>query len=392
MFSMFAAFTMSFSAKQQKELEMKVHEKLYSNIFLLTLMYPTTKDFKAVFRKDMFVKNNKAAFQHVIYYLFTVLDPDLTKEKITVWPLYDVKLEHIFRKQVVEMTEAINSKYAHANVPSIMASHLISPGGFSFSKFMLKLSLLVMYEHLKRNDTVEPEILAPIRPHTSPVVTNAIISNMKVKTLNVEAKTQEMWSKFVKGFQRATAEANSLTDKQTQIEKDLSELNKRLKESRRDFINTKQENNERLSILKEKMVHLENIKNLCVRSKDLLIYLDSDQLELKFNKTELTTPDSTFHLHSCDKKVNLHHFFEKLTVLLENENFEMPMFASDQLNDRIKVVTELSENFSEMDQKLSSHRNKLTELIESCPTEMAELSRTRMNKKQVLVIAAPIDS
>jgi predicted nucleic acid-binding Zn-ribbon protein len=345
-----------------------------------------------VFRKDMFVKNNKAAFQHVIYYMFTILDPDLTKEKITVWPLYDVKLEHIFRKQVVEMMEAINSKYAHANVPSIMASHLISPGGFSFSKFMLKLSLLVMYEHLKRNDTVEPEILAPIRPHTSPVVTNAIISNMKVKTLNVEAKTQEMWTKFVKGFQRATAEANSLTDEQTQIEKDLSELNKRLKESRRDFIKTNQENNERLSILKEKMVHLESIKNLCVRSKDLLIYLDSDQLELKFNKTELTTSDSTFHLHSCDEKVNLHHFFEKLTVLLENENFEMPMFASDQLNDRIKVVTELSENFSEMDQKLSSHRNKLTELIESCPTEMAELSRTRMNKKQVLVIAVPIDS
>ncbi|GJQ81882.1 hypothetical protein Trydic_g9907 [Trypoxylus dichotomus] len=130
--------------KAQKALEFQVHDALYKNIEILTFFHPPHKDFYDVFKKDMFVKNNKTAFVHIVYFLLRVLNPNLIKSKIASWPVLDIQDERQFRSEVVKYLNELNDLYENANLPNVMPSQLVSPGGFRFArlKFYKNLSNL----------------------------------------------------------------------------------------------------------------------------------------------------------------------------------------------------------------------------------------------------------
>jgi hypothetical protein len=339
---------LNITTKEQKRFEANLHDELHNNIFLLTQEYPPTKEFQAVFKKDMFVKSNSAAFQQVTHYLFTILDPDLTKKKIPLWPLYDSKSERDFRKQVAEMTDAIRAKYEQVAIPPIMPSQLVCPGGYNFAKYVLKLSMLVMCEHLKKNvATKESQLLSPIRQHPNPVVTNAIVRNLKLKTGAVEARVKQTWQNFQEEFVAATAGAGSLVEDLARLEGELRGLNLELKELKMGANQTRRVDGEGLDGLREEMAHLEGIRNLCKMCRESLTYLNNDRLELKFNKNE-SIPKSFGCLNVVDgEELNLHNFFSGLTVLLASGDFDMSA-SSNQLNDIINFVSELTEKYNKL--------------------------------------------
>ena len=61
---------------------------------------------------------------------------ELLKQKVPTWPLYDVRSENEFRNEVMKYVNELNTIHEDANIPNIATSHLITPGGFKFIKFI----------------------------------------------------------------------------------------------------------------------------------------------------------------------------------------------------------------------------------------------------------------
>jgi hypothetical protein len=246
------------------------------------------------------------------------------------------------------MTDAIRAKYEQVAIPPIMPSQFVCPGGFNFAKYMLKLSMLVMYQHLKKDvATAKSKLLSSIRPHINPIVTNAIMSNVKLKTDAVEARVKETWQNFQEKLVAATVRAGSLVENVTRVERELRDLDVELTELKMESNQTRRVDS-RLDGLKEEMAHLEGIKNLCNMCRESLKFLNNDPQEIKFNKDE-SIPKSFGCLNVVDgEELNLHNFFNGLTVLLASGDFDESTASSNQLNDVIKFVSELTEKYNKL--------------------------------------------
>ncbi|XP_063903516.1 augmin complex subunit dgt6 [Zophobas morio] len=357
-----------------KQLEHKLHDNLYTNIKLLTHFYPTTKSFDEVFKKNMFVKSNKAAFQHVVYYLFTILSPELTKEKIT-WPLYDVKLESAFRTEVIAFINHINAEYPHANIPNLMASHLMSPGGYKFAKFMLKLSKLVMYEHLRKNEGVE-EMLGPVRPHKNSSVTNIVTRNVKARTLLVEKEVEKIMDGFHATCEKAARDAEDLVKEQDKVEAELRTVSKRLKEKKKQMVDRSMVEGLVTSVeINDEMAALERMKKLSEKCAELLVFLSSDKPVLEFKKDDLMMLDSVNKTTSDE--ISLHHLFNSLNVTVANKSLDMPIFSVKELDDMDKLIDDLSEKYLQFNHKISTTKNELVELSENFSPHVDDVVRSR---------------
>ena len=112
----------------------------------------------------------------------------------------------MFRNKVIAFINNVNAEYPQANIPNLMASHLMSPGDYKFANFILKLSKLVMYEHLRKSEGVKV-MLGPVRPHKNSSVTNIVTRNVKARTLLVEREVEKIMSGFHATCEKAARDA-----------------------------------------------------------------------------------------------------------------------------------------------------------------------------------------
>lgn len=219
-----------------KELEIKANQELYNNIHPLTILYPPSKEFNNVFKKDMFLKNNKSAFHQVVYYLLQVLDAEKLKVKVPTWPVYEAKFESQFRNEVMKYINDLNSIYVAANIPHITSSHFIAPGGLKFIKVMLKLSQLVLLEHLKRDGAIHHKMLLPVGvPKNNTAITTERLNKLQIATRNINCETEMFVNSFEEKLMKAQCEALRITKELEHFERTFKDFCKEHKKAKDDF-------------------------------------------------------------------------------------------------------------------------------------------------------------
>ncbi|CAH1976962.1 unnamed protein product [Acanthoscelides obtectus] len=250
------------------------HEMIYENVDLLTHFYPATEELKSLLCKEMFSKVNKAAFQEVVHYLLRILSPELTKQRVT-WPVFDSETEIKFRKEVHQFIREVNEQH-HWDIPQLPASHFISPGGGRIVKFLLKLSQLVIAEHLRRSGV--EHLLLPPKP-ADDASHHSIFSILRKATRQVLADTGKMIEQFKESKEKAKAEAAECERQLNKVNAEIKELTPVLELKRREAANkqgellTAHQLEEKCNGLKKLWKELEASKTLFPEILSILEYL-----------------------------------------------------------------------------------------------------------------------
>lgn len=363
--------------KQHKETEHKIHESLYNNLMLLSEFYPTTKEFNSVFRKDMFVKNNKVAFFEVIHYLLNILNPVLTKQKLTSWPIYDVKKEAKFRNELIMYLNELNLLYENADIPTCQASTLISPGGSRFAKFMMKISQVVLYEHLKKSNQLAP--LYNLKPHKKlSVVNQAQLCHLEENTRLIECETNEVLQNFEKHYIEVSSNAEQITNR-------LTEANKCIEHSKKELNQTQQEFNlkyssyppltnleENLEILKKQVKKIVRLNELFNLSEKLLHQISGLNQTLVHNEDSFIIPSEITHIISNRKQLSLVEFFKGLTVLLERKALKLKSPTTSCMEKNMQKIFALSLNYQAILKQLEVGLDYLDNLLVELETKNDE--------------------
>lgn len=343
---MYASTTFFNSTRHFETVEIQYHEELYENLLLLTKVHATTKDFDEIFTEDMFVRNNKAAFHHVIYYLLEVLDADVIKEKIKSWPIFEIRMESKFRAEVLVYINELNTMYENAHIPLIMPSHLIIPGGYKFVKFMLKLSQFVLYQHLSKNIKVQKELLLCGEPKKENK--SIIADNLREISIVIDGETKIRCKNFqeYRKISRSTA---------TRISLKQLELNELLKTLKLDLVEKKQYFDGKYPAVTSVFVCEAKVKeynkHIEIMDKFTNMYIETCKMVGLLNKPHILQ-------HNTDLKVNGREFkpTEKLNIiklwsnLIESLRFNyqtLPKIHSSDVKNAIKLVLELIEKSSE---------------------------------------------
>lgn len=316
-----------------KDAENKIHEELYNNLYLLKNIYTTTLNFNRVFKKYMFAKSNKDGFFEVIYYLLNILNPILTKERLTTWPPFDIKTENKFRTEVLNYMKELNNLYHHANIPQMMASHLISPGGYKFTKFMFKLSQLVIYEHLKK--THEVELLYYPEANENEDVIKVLMNNFQTITSGIEFKTKKKLDQLHEYHKTQEEKALSIVNTLSQLDKSVSVSKKEKAIAEEKFYKkytvypSDDSLKNKLVTLNQQWQNLAHIHTLYGDCKQLLSYINNTNLVIDIE-------DKT----NC-KEQNLSDFFNTLTLLINSKSLELPNPTNSYIQQNSEKICEL---------------------------------------------------
>lgn len=303
--------------KARREQESKIHAQLHSNLHALTLLSPPSDDFRRVFVKDMFVKNNKAAFQQVVYYLLSMLDPEGVKTKIPSWPIYSPKQEAQFRGEVMKYVNELNVLYEFANVPLIMTSHLISPGGYKFAKFVLKLSQLVMSVVLQRDLEVKITFLYPLKSSKNPEIARNSLGRLKQKSRVIEREVVQTYVNCDLYVKWAHCEAKKIVDEKKAVREKLKDL----KYTSNTTISP--HNSFDLAAITKKLAYSSSILSLCLQVEELKSYLFANEIVLKHSDSEL----------------NLVEYFTMLSTFLATIRLQKPYFSSYYLKGALETTS-----------------------------------------------------
>lgn len=340
---------MSMAVVKSKSVEQELQNVLYENIRLITNFYPTTKEFDLVFKKDMFAKNNKSGFFQVVYYLLVTLNPTLTKTRISIWPIFDLKTESKFRSELLNYVNELNSIYETANIPPVMASQLISPSGYRFLSFMLKLSELVIVEHLSRNNV---EFLKPIHVNTDDSFNENYIKCIQKKTEALEMETSKNIQKFKQQSSELSQEACNIISQLDKFEFEVKQLKNDLKILKTEHsTETEATLTEKFHKLIKNSKTLRQVRTFLEESSVLLDSLSKGPIILESDP---------------QKEVDLIEYINQLSVSINKMNLELPnplkstlakqMEELDALTGKLVVYQKL---FQEYKQKLSLISNNI---------------------------------
>lgn len=372
--------------KTQKLLEIQVNETIHKNISVLTYFYPPHKDFWDVFKKDMFVKNNKSAFIHVVYYLLHVLNPDVIKENIPSWPVLDVSYERQFRLEVMKYLNKLNDIYENANMPSIMASQLVSPGGLRFAKYILKLSILVMRQSLLDDVDLNRKMLVRNNVHKNGSKTEKHIKKIEVLTLHINQGTKKTTLDFHNNYMKLKDKADIIIKKLKDIKIKVPSLQQKLKDLK------SQEDSDASLIFDEKfnllMENLSKVKTRCdelTKCKDLLDYLTKGELVLQ---------------NESSQELDLMVLFEKFNMQMEKRCLEMENLTDLQLDSYMEKFTNCNELLSQIKSNMDDVHKEWINLSAEvkkaavCPKialEKPNLFPVALSSRDSTVLAEPLD-
>ena len=323
-----------------KEIEIKMQNQLYGNIHLLTLLHPTSRKFKNVFQPVMFAKNNKEAFHHVMHYLLTILmGAQEFKREIPSWPIFDKQRDSEFRCEVIRYLNKLNDIYPDANIPTVIASHLICPGGYKFTSLMLKLSQLVLSEELQRDDRFSGDVFHRIKPNKSSKVTQ----NTLQQIVSVNRETIQQMRQM-----RATFEEKLLADKgcAQHIFDEMTKAGKTLECLRNKSRLEEVDGNDVISKAHGLQMKFEPIKSTLEKFQQLVECIESlyQRHTLSFAREHETVPKSG-ELVGPDEELNLLDYLRRFDQIMSELCLEIdcPTYATLQthLESYTKLVGEL---------------------------------------------------
>ncbi|XP_038076890.1 uncharacterized protein LOC119744812 isoform X2 [Patiria miniata] len=152
---------------------LEAREISFTNLLLLGFEPVEAERRHAIpFNRDMFALPNKKAFEVIMHFLFERLNPAKAHDKFRdCWPICDKKHEQAFRKTVSNQLSEIAAEDPSANLPRIVPSLFMSPGGDRFYSLLMHFSQYVLFKVVKQeNGKKDREILQ--RPKLLPAVSH----------------------------------------------------------------------------------------------------------------------------------------------------------------------------------------------------------------------------
>lgn len=326
------------SNKYQKEEEKKYQNALYKNLYVLTLEYPPSNDFKKIFKTNMFEKPNKEAFHQVVYYLLYILSPKDVKVKLPSWPILDKGMEVKFRDEVLHYLNNINSTYENADIPPIMKSHLIAPGGYNFTLMMFRLSQLVFYQHLVKNHDQPDLLLQRIKLSKNDGITLKRIDELVARINVIETENSKIQDEFCRFLECIRNKANNIVNEQKKVDLIYVENAKKLEEMKTSFeAHTSKENiipenmENYFAIIEEKLTIIKNLKLEFKKYNELVSYMQLENICLEHP------------LNNSKKDIDLINFLQDVTRHFSKLKHEFYSYDSNQLKNYIKDFNEFNE-------------------------------------------------
>lgn len=345
----------------------KVHDELYENLLLLTKVYPAGNKMEGMLKKDMFKKNNKAASHEVLYYLLKVADPQLVQDTITTWPPYDIKRETKFRREVLQCFEEVRSRH-HADLPNIMASHLISPGGYKFAHFIYKLSQLVMFQHLKKT---EAENILRI-PKKYSKFTPLMYKNIKSLTDSAEREVTDCLEEHEKYYADSLALSRKILDNRKKSKKLIFELTGRFKDVKVEF-DKKYPSYPSVTHLMESLQSLKSNWD-CMKKIHWLFQECNTSISYLTSKDQVLEHNKDF-LKGClnQQELDLSEYFKYLSVYCEKSAFELPNPTKTFLKEIDVKLDVFFEKYAQLEEGLTLNRQEFKIAIDEVYKLMMEL-------------------
>ncbi|XP_019625398.1 PREDICTED: uncharacterized protein LOC109470768 [Branchiostoma belcheri] len=212
-----------------------MREMFFTNLLLLGFD-PNSMEakHKIPFSRDMFALPNKKAFEVVTHYLFNRLDPVMAREAFRdCWPIYDKKGEQQFRRTVNNWMTQISREEPEANLPRIVASLFMSPGGDRFYNLMLHFSAFVILKAtqvengVKRRDIQERPTVLPSDLHLTPLMLTGVQAGLvrhRKKALDTAQTAQVLEAEWKQFANEQVKEHRHLSKKLRETEKQENEL------------------------------------------------------------------------------------------------------------------------------------------------------------------------
>ncbi|CAH1254811.1 HAUS6 [Branchiostoma lanceolatum] len=249
-----------------------MREMFFTNLLLLGYD-PTAMEakHKIPFSRDMFALPNKKAFEVVTHYLFNRLDPIMAREAFRdCWPIYDKKGEQQFRRTVNNWMTQISREDAEANLPRIVASLFMSPGGDRFYNLMLHFSAFVILKAtqvengVKRRDIQERPTVLPSDLHLTPLMLTGVQAGLvrhRKKALDTAQTAQVLeaeWKQFaneqVKEHRHLSKKLRETERQENELLTESNEIN-RMSPSRRKAGGRLQHDDDMLRVKRTQTVH-----------------------------------------------------------------------------------------------------------------------------------------
>ncbi|XP_044761856.1 augmin complex subunit dgt6 [Coccinella septempunctata] len=327
------------------KMDRDLQDKLYMNIALLNMIHEPSADFRTVFKRDMFAKSNKSAFFHVVHYLLTVLNPEMAKEKLVTWPTCNViNRENKFRKEVLNYLNELNKLYEEADLPTMMSSHLLAPGGYRFIHFMYKLSQLVLFEDLKRDYPFE--LLCRPKQSSNEEINEKAYQNIMTYTNEINTETNNAINKFNRMFEIFKKEAEKTVKEKHEVYQQLKEIDTKIEiEERKLGENklTKEEISKKLQDLQNKFETVEKINNIYSQCNLLVSHL-------KENSNEGETLD----LAEALKVTNIN---------LRRQLSELPDYEITELESYLQILEKRKEELGQVEKHLRTKHEAFVEAM-----------------------------
>nr|XP_006814144.1 PREDICTED: uncharacterized protein LOC100366745 [Saccoglossus kowalevskii] len=133
--------------------------ELFFNNLLLLGFEATREEAKhrIPFTSEMFALPNKKGFEVVTHFLFEKLNPAMAAEQFRdCWPVADKKQEQQFRKTVSNWIQHIAKECPEANLPRIVPSMFLSPGGDKFYNLLMHFSTFVCMKLITDEHGMKP--------------------------------------------------------------------------------------------------------------------------------------------------------------------------------------------------------------------------------------------
>lgn len=377
--------------KARRIQELKIHKQLHYNIYSLTLIYSPSEDFKRVFMKNMFAKSNKAAFQQVVYYLLNILDSEAVKKNITPLPLYTPNLEAQFRGEVMKFINDLSSRYEYANIPVLLKSHLMSPGGFKFAKFILKLSQLVISIHLQKSK-INTIFLFPIKCNKNSQITKICIENVKQYTRYIESETLQKSHELEEYCRLSRSEALAIIHEKQVVRTRLQQL-----ESVVNNTNDLCTHSSDFSDINSSLIQSSLVSSQCLHLEESVSYLFNNEIVLKFNSNDLSVSTSlTCSIHNGT--LNLSTYFENLGKYLITIRLQKPYISNFYLDYALQSSLKTNTWLLMLCKEFEVLREKSLELL--CGTKnfsihykrKKNLGGTQADADSTEVLAVPLES
>lgn len=344
-----------------KDIEARLHEALFNNVQILTYKFKPSDDFRRVFKPDMFKKSNVAAFQHVTHYLLSTLNPELTEKMVPTWPIFEKRQEASFRKEIIILIDQINHLYPHADLPKLMHSHYVVPGGLKIANLLFSLSQLVLHEVLKQN--YYKALLMPSKANEDPNVTDLTIKSIQRKTRCDADKMRNIMQRSDECKNQALAKAQQMIDEDEKVSKELSQYRKALLEKLANYKGpTIEETQKHVQQAKDSLENIGELAQLFAQIITLQGFLSNDETVLNYNKQELAISDNIAkEIENKEGKWDLKRLFYYLESSISQAKFHG--YNLLELEEIRKLVVHLKEQFILMEGTNKRHFKELYEAI-----------------------------